>query len=207
MTSQQPTMMRKLKNVITTGGQFSWGMLSSPTSFAERLSESIRLPNGAGKVMAKRFRRFSTSGQASSTSEAGCSSCQRASIAAIFEGWWCTMYSPLRCPKKPWTGTSTAAKYNLWLPKIVSGLAQMPRWAILALGCSTSLKLLSGLLVGLFRSHAAREAEIAFLRQQLVILKRSATARLRLSTADRVILVWLYRLCPSVLEAAVVVKP
>ena len=42
------------------------------------------------------------------------------------------------------------------------------------------LKLLSGLLVGLFRSHAAREAETAFLRQQLVVLKRSAPARLRL---------------------------
>jgi Rhodopirellula transposase DDE domain len=25
-----------------------------------------------------------------------------------------------------------------WLPKIVSGLAQMPRWAILSLGCLTS---------------------------------------------------------------------
>jgi len=33
------------------------------------------------------------------------------------------------------------------------------------------LKLLSGVLVGLFRSHAAREAETAFLRQQLVVLK------------------------------------
>ena len=29
------------------------------------------------------------------------------------------------------------------------------------------LKLLGGLLVGLFRSHVAREAEMAFLRQQL----------------------------------------
>jgi hypothetical protein len=28
------------------------------------------------------------------------------------------------------------------------------------------LKLLGGLLVGVFRSHAAREAEMAFLRQQ-----------------------------------------
>ena len=26
----------------------------------------------------------------------------------------------------------------LWLPKIVSGLAQMPRWVILASGCLTS---------------------------------------------------------------------
>src|SRR5262249_46550446 len=41
-----------------------------------------------------------------------------------------------------------------------------PRFAMLDL-----LKLLSGLLVGLFRSHAAREAETAFLRQQLVVLK------------------------------------
>ena len=41
------------------------------------------------------------------------------------------------------------------------------------------LKLLGGLLVGLFRSHAAPEAEMAFLRQQLIVLKRSAPARLR----------------------------
>jgi len=83
-----PTIIRKAKNGITTGGQFSRGMLSSPTSAAERLSESIRLPNGGGSVIAKRFRRFATSGQASSTSEAGFSSCQRASIAAIFDGWY-----------------------------------------------------------------------------------------------------------------------
>jgi hypothetical protein len=69
------------------------------------------------------------------------------------------------------------------------------------------LKLLGGLLVGLFRSHAARDAEIAFLRQQLVVLQRSAPARLRLRTADRLIFVWLYRLFPSLLEAAVVFKP
>src|SRR5689334_1971964 len=42
------------------------------------------------------------------------------------------------------------------------------------------LELLGGLLVGVFRSHAAREAEMAFLRQQLVVLQRSAPARLRL---------------------------
>jgi hypothetical protein len=35
------------------------------------------------------------------------------------------------------------------------------------------LKLLSRVLVGVFRSHAAREAETAFLRQQLVVLQRS----------------------------------
>src|SRR5690348_1442482 len=69
------------------------------------------------------------------------------------------------------------------------------------------LKLLGGLLLGLFRSHAAREAETAFLRHQLVVLRRSAPARLRVRAADRVIFVWLYRLFPSLLEAAVVFKP
>src|SRR5262249_50998908 len=69
------------------------------------------------------------------------------------------------------------------------------------------LKLLGGLLVGVLRSHAAREAEMAFLRQQLVVLQRSAPTRLRLRTADRLIFVWLYRLFPSLLEAAVVFKP
>ena len=76
-----------------------------------------------------------------------------------------------------------------------------PRFGMLDL-----LKLLSGLLVGVFRSHAAREAEMAFLRQQLVVLQRSAPARLRLRSADRLIFVWLYRLFPSLLEAAVVFK-
>src|ERR1700741_2126767 len=69
------------------------------------------------------------------------------------------------------------------------------------------LKLLSGLLVGLFRSHAARAAETAFLRQQLVVLQRSAPARLRLRTADRLFFVWLYRLFPSLVGAAIIFKP
>ena len=73
---------------------------------------------------------------------------------------------------------------GLWLPKIISWLAQLPRWATLIAGMIGLLKLLGGLLVGLLRSHAAREAEMAFLRQQLVVLKRSAPARLRLRTAE-----------------------
>jgi hypothetical protein len=68
------------------------------------------------------------------------------------------------------------------------------------------LKLLGGLVAGACRSHAAREAELAFLRQQLVALQRSAPARLGLRTADRLIFVWLYRLFPSLLEAAVVFR-
>ena len=76
-----------------------------------------------------------------------------------------------------------------------------PRFGMLDL-----LKLLSGLLVGVFRSHASREAEMAFLRQQLVVLQRSAPARLRLRTADRLIFVWLYRLFPSVFPSSRLLK-
>ena len=69
------------------------------------------------------------------------------------------------------------------------------------------LKLLGGFLVGLFRSRVAREAEIAFLRQQLLVATRSAPARLRLRTADRLVFVWLYRLFPALLRAAIIFKP
>jgi hypothetical protein len=71
----------------------------------------------------------------------------------------------------------------LWLPKIASGLAQLPRWATLIAGLIDLLKLLGGLLVGVFRSHAARQAETAFLRHQLVVLRRSEPARLRMPMA------------------------
>jgi len=95
---------------------------------------------------------------------------------------------------------------DLWLPKLSSDLAQMHEWATLA-GMIDFLKLFGGSLVGLFRSRAAREAEMAFLRQQLLVLKRSVPARLRLRNADRLIFVWLYRLFPSLLGATVIFKP
>jgi hypothetical protein len=50
--------------------------------------------------------------------------------------------------------------------KLRPGLADMRRWATLIAGMIDLLKLLGALLVGVFRSHAAREAEMAFLRQQ-----------------------------------------
>jgi hypothetical protein len=63
------------------------------------------------------------------------------------------------------------------------------------------LRLAGAALIGLFRSHASRETEMAFLRQQLFVLGRSAPGRLRLRNADRLIFVWLYRLFPSLLAA------
>lgn len=55
--------------------------------------------------------------------------------------------------------------------------------------------------------RVSRDAEILFLQQQLLVLRRSAPARLRLGNTDRLIFVWLCRLFPSVLDAAIIFKP
>ena len=56
-------------------------------------------------------------------------------------------------------------------------------------------------------SRASREAEILVLRQQLLILNRKCRKRARLRNIDRLILVWLHQIFPSVLDAIAVVTP
>ncbi len=70
--------------------------------------------------------------------------------------------------------------------------------------------LLSRILLTLrsaFEARAAREAEILVLRQQLLVLSRKSRPRVRLRNIDRLLLVWLSRLFPSVVDAIVIVKP
>lgn len=72
------------------------------------------------------------------------------------------------------------------------------------------LALLTKILVIVRRwlwSQARLRAEILVLRQQVLILSRKRPARVRLRNLDRLILVWLYRFFPSILNAIVVVKP
>ena len=69
------------------------------------------------------------------------------------------------------------------------------------------LKFFLALLAWLRSSQARREAEILYLRQQLIVLKRSAPARPRLKATDRLIFVCLYRLFPSLLDVSIVFKP
>jgi hypothetical protein len=70
-----------------------------------------------------------------------------------------------------------------------------------------SLKLLACFVVSLFRSKGRLEAEIVILRHQLNVLRRRMPSRARLTLIGRLIFVWLYRLRPSVLGAAVIVHP
>jgi len=69
------------------------------------------------------------------------------------------------------------------------------------------LRYWAALLAWLRSSQARREAEIVYLRQQLIILKRSAPARPRLKATDRLIFVCLYRLFPSLIDASIVFQP
>src|SRR6202166_303514 len=58
-----------------------------------------------------------------------------------------------------------------------------------------------------FTRRARLEAENLLLRQQLVVLRRKSPKRARLWNIDRLLLVWLYRLYPSLLDALIIVQP
>ena len=57
------------------------------------------------------------------------------------------------------------------------------------------------------KSRARLEAEILVLRQQVIVLSRKTASRAWLKNIDRLILVWMYRLFPSILNVITVVKP
>ena len=69
------------------------------------------------------------------------------------------------------------------------------------------LGLLLHVLASPFKSQARLEAEIVLLRHQLNVLRRRVPAKPRLTAADRLLFVWLYRLFPSLLNAATIVQP
>jgi transposase InsO family protein len=58
-----------------------------------------------------------------------------------------------------------------------------------------------------FTRRARLEAENLLLRQQLIVLQRKSPRRVRLWNIDRLLLVWLYRLYPSLLDAIIIVQP
>src|SRR5438105_8425569 len=62
-------------------------------------------------------------------------------------------------------------------------------------------------VIDFFKSPRRLEAENLFLRHQLSIALRRAPSRLRLRGSDRALLVWMTRLWPSLLGAALVVQP
>ena len=68
-------------------------------------------------------------------------------------------------------------------------------------------RLFFGMIVDLFRSRAALEAEIVVLRQQLNVLRRACPKKLPFNSIDRLILGGACRLFPIVNNALAIVRP
>ena len=68
------------------------------------------------------------------------------------------------------------------------------------------LILLRSALTSLFRSRARLEAEILVLRQQINVLRRNSPKRFVFRPFDRLVLVGLYRLAPTIVDALAVVS-
>ena len=69
------------------------------------------------------------------------------------------------------------------------------------------IRLIFGLVVDLFRSRAALEAEVLVLRQQITVLRRGKPTRLTFIAADKLVLSWVCRLFPNAHDALAVVRP
>src|SRR5665213_2279828 len=69
------------------------------------------------------------------------------------------------------------------------------------------IRLLWEFVLDCLRSPEQLRAQNAVLRHQLNILRRKAPKMPKLSNSDRVLLVWLYRLGPSVAGAITIIRP
>ena len=69
------------------------------------------------------------------------------------------------------------------------------------------VELLLNWLASVAKSRRRLQAENLALRQQVSVLRRQTPRRVRLSNADRLAFVWLYRLCPAVAHAVTIVRP
>ena len=72
---------------------------------------------------------------------------------------------------------------------------------------ATILSAVVSIFVFRFRSRAALELKLVALQHQLAVLHRQRPGRPQLSSLDRRLWVWLYRIWPQVIDAMVLVKP
>src|SRR5260370_16834006 len=69
------------------------------------------------------------------------------------------------------------------------------------------VRLIVWAVVDVFRSRAAIEAEILTLRQQIIVLRRTAPKKQSFGAIDRLVFVGLNRFFPRVLDALAIVRP
>jgi putative transposase len=71
----------------------------------------------------------------------------------------------------------------------------------------TILSAVASIFAFRFRSRASLELKLIALQHQLAVLRRQRPGRPQLSSLDRLLWVWLYRIWPQVIDAMVLVKP
>src|SRR5262245_20089587 len=69
------------------------------------------------------------------------------------------------------------------------------------------VRLLLATVRSFFRPRSRLQLEILLLRHQLNVLRRAAPRQPRLTNGDRLLFVWLFRLCPDVLRSLVILRP
>jgi hypothetical protein len=74
-------------------------------------------------------------------------------------------------------------------------------------GMVTILSAVVSIFVFRFRSRASLELKFIALQHQLAVLRRQRPGRPQLSSLDRLLWVWLYRIWPQVIDAMILVKP
>src|SRR5260370_16356415 len=62
-------------------------------------------------------------------------------------------------------------------------------------------------LISQFKTEARLEGEIVLLRHQLSVVRQRVPSKPKLTVADRLLFIWLYRLFPSVLDDITIVQP
>jgi hypothetical protein len=67
--------------------------------------------------------------------------------------------------------------------------------------------LIWSVLTAPFKSKSRLELENAALRYQVIVLQRKVRGRIKFTNRDRLFFILLYRWCPSILKAMVVVRP
>lgn len=68
-------------------------------------------------------------------------------------------------------------------------------------------RLILGMVVDLFRSRTALEAELLVLRQQIIVLRRTAPKKVRFGPIDKLMLAGVCRLFPKACDALAIVRP
>src|SRR5213592_3765526 len=63
------------------------------------------------------------------------------------------------------------------------------------------------LVASAFKSKSRLETENAALRHQLTVLQRKVRGRVQFTNSDRLFFIQLYRWCPSVLKAMMIIRP